>query len=519
MQGLHPILTCAQAMDFEHVLLKGDEAKVWEAIKAVGTALGDQIHSIYGAYCAKDPDSAALVILGKGHNAADALYALYRMLSLGHEISAEILLAESRSDLKLLPTRVLDNLVHSYGKFIRVHELATLDHSLIHNRRWAFTLDGLLGMQFKPPLREPYREIIEWVNGLGDRAGVRISVDLPSGTGDESDALAFTADYTFATGIAKWPLFKLENTKYTGRIRYLDIGFFDKTSESLPDISSYILSKQILRPLRKLRNPYSDKRHYGHLLLIGGSLDMPGAVLMAAKAALQSGVGLVTVAVPEPLALRLAPAIPEAMWVPLPINREGKIKADDAARSIRQYFDKATALLMGPGMDTDNETQRFLSRILRVTDMPHVLDASALQNDVVLAASNAAGQTVITPHAGEFRRLFEMDDTLLSDEALRTLSLRQRMCIALKGPVTRVSSSDTTARCLFGGPVLARGGSGDILAGIIGSLLARPDADGFEAACMGVTWHGRAADQLAACSNENAVKTTDLLDHLSAALL
>ena len=286
-------------------------------------------------------------------------------------------------------------------------------------------------------------------------------------------------------------------------MRYLDLGFFTGEEEG----ADRVLTAGILAPLGGLRPPDGDKRSQGHLLVLGGSRSYPGAVLMSVLSALHSGVGLVTAFVPESLAPAFAARAPEAMWVGCPETTEGGV-ALEALHLLQLRLARANALVIGPGLGREPETFALVTDLLKTVRLPVLLDADALQPEFVKAAKSPL---VLTPHAGEFARI-------AGKTALRVYSRKHRATVVLKGPITRVSDGETTYHSLFGGPVLARGGSGDLLAGLIGGLLAQTPTDPLLAASRGVVWHGRAADLLARTYGQTAVTTTQLLDFLPTAL-
>jgi NAD(P)H-hydrate epimerase len=318
------------------------------------------------------------------------------------------------------------------------------------------------------------------------RVDFRASVDLPS-------AGLFRADFTYAIGIVKTPALDVATA---GRVRYLDIGFFwgDEPGDER------VLTTAVLAPLTALRPPQSDKRTYGHVFVVAGSRNFPGAALMTVLAALRSGAGLVTAFVPESLLPAFAARAPEAMWVGWPETPDGNL-ALEGRHLLAAKLERATALVIGPGLGREKETLTLAADLVKASPVPLVLDADALQPEIV-----AAGRAfrVLTPHAGEWARI--------ADANLPNATLVR------KGPVTRIESGAVAYRSFFGGPVLARGGSGDLLAGLIGGLLAQMPVDPLLAAARGVVWHGLAADALARAHGPAAVHTTQVLDFLPAVL-
>jgi NAD(P)H-hydrate epimerase len=431
-----------------------------------------------------------LVLAGKGHNGGDALLAAATVAALHGAATFDVALVGGDRTLKPLAARAWRQLAHAArGRVRRVRrgELAA---------SYDLVLDGVFGFQFRPPLEGAAAAWLRDAAGLSAR--LRAAVDLPSGLAEPG---AFSADFTYATGLVKAPALDLPNA---GRLRCLDLGF--EAGPMYPDCHDWVLSGDLLAPLQCLRPPAVDKRTFGHLFAIGGSRAYPGAILMSVQAALRSGVGLVTAFVPESLAPAFAAAAPEAMWVGWPETPDGGL-AMEGTHLLDPRLDRATALLVGPGLGREPETLAWVGDVVTRSRLPLVLDADALQPDLVRAGTTPR---VLTPHAGEWTRIAPALEGKSMDPSGPVL--------VLKGPRTCIRHEGRTYHSVFGGPVLARGGSGDVLAGLIGGLLAQTPADPLTAACRGVVWHGQAADALARSAGQVAVRTTDLLAFLAVAL-
>lgn len=489
-----PVLTCAEAGAWEETWFAHDETREWAAMNVAARALAAAVEAD-AAEIGLPPAGGwrVLVLAGKGHNAGDALLAA--ALRPGARI--DVAPVFGMAALRPLAARAWRQLVDGAGD-------AGADVSVISLRgtatpaRYDLVLDGVFGFSGRAPLPPPARAWLAWANA--GEIGLRAAVDLPSG-GDEAGA--FRADFTYATGSVKAPLLALGNA---GRWRYLDLGFFERGA--VPTANDRVLRASELTELRRPRAAHTDKRQHGHVLLVGGSRIYPGAILLAAQAALRSGVGLVTAAVPESLAAAFAASVPEVMWVGCPETPEGGL-ALEATGLVRARATRATAWMVGPGLGREAETLALVAELLARAEVPVVLDADALQADLVGAGKVAR---VLTPHAGEFARI-------AGEAALRDYARAERV-VVLKGPVTRVSAGGggPVYHSPFGGPVLARGGSGDVLAGLIGGLLAQAPAEPLRAATRGVVWHGRAADYLARTQGQVAVRTLDLIAALGPAL-
>ena len=231
--------------------------------------------------------------------------------------------------------------------------------------------------------------------------------------------------------------------------------------------------------------------------------------MMSAQAALKAGVGLLTVGIPESLHASFAAQRPEAMWVPLPETPAGGLALEGLGK-VRQFLPKATALATGPGLGTEGETHSLVREILSFFEGPVVLDADALRPEILVDVQSPE-RLVLTPHAGEFERMCEGRSP--EDYVSQTGSVR-----VLKGSYTQVGAQEAHHFSFIGSSLLARGGSGDLLTGILGALLAKKTFDFPTSASLSVLWHGRAAEVLARQHGQEAVYATDLLDYLSFAI-
>ncbi len=508
--GAHPVLGCAEARAWEERLLGDDERLARAAMDRAGRALARAVAADLEETGGLPGAARLLVLCGRGHNGGDALLALHALLDARPRASARVLVPGGFRGLRPLVRRALEDLLRAHGPRVAC-EGGRLALAELAHEGFDLCLDGLFGMRFRPPLRGPDRALVDAVN-RHPAIRLRAAVDVPSGLGDASDPAPFRADFTYATGIAKAPLFAPENAGAVGRVRHLDLGFFD---EARPPAARHVLTAAVLAPLRALRPALVDKRSFGHLFILGGARTMPGAALMAVEAALHAGVGLVTAFVPESVAGAFAARLPEAMWVPMPETPSGGLALEGRA-SVVARATRCTALLAGPGLGRERESLALVAEVVRAVEAPVVLDADALQPEVV--AARAAGlerALVLTPHAGEFARLG--GDEPRDDAALLATAGRLGATVVLKGAPTRVGAGGAVFVSPFGGPVLARGGSGDLLAGMIAARLAAGDGP-LEGALRGVVWHGRAADRLARVRGQGAVRVTRLIEHLGDAL-
>ncbi len=482
MRGAFPILSCEEAKTFEAEYFAGDEGREWAAMQAAGRAVAEGIASDFSEIGPWPAAAQVLVLAGKGHNAGDAFIAAAALRERFPEIRTDVVFALGERGLRPLARRAWSELAPS-ARIVRP--------DTAWQPAYDVAIDGVFGFQFRPPLTPDVAQLLARANAWPVR--LRAAVDLPSGL-EEADA--FHADFSYATGIVKAPLLGLENA---GRVRFLDLGFPLPTRTAGP----CGLGREVLEELRNLRPARSDKRSFGHVLVIAGSRRYPGAALMTTLAALRGGAGLVTAAVPESLTAAFAAQAPEAMWLSLPETPDGGL-ALEGRHLLREALARATAVVIGPGLGRERETLALAGDVVRESLRPLVIDADALQPEIV---GGGAAARVLTPHAGEAARI----------EA----AIPAGAVVVRKGPVTRIETAGREGpvyHSFHGGPVLARGGSGDMLAGLAGAMLARTPANPLMAAARGVVWQGRAAAALARAQGAQAVRTTQLLDFLAPAL-
>jgi len=518
MEGSDPVLSCEEASQLERSVLDTEE-KVWNAMTRVGRLLGRGLLTEY-KFSRYRPENLFVVgLVGKGHNGGDALLGIEEMARRGSVGRVLLVLSDPQDKLKPHTGKALGLLEERLPE----DSLTTLACEENGEEEWIqevgrslegqsvdLCLDGLIGMQFRPPLKRGARKIIELMNGKPD-VRLRVAVDLPSGMGDESDDHCFKADVTFATGILKRPLLEEGRGKSIGSIRYLDIGLFKKSIES----QTLVLKDPLLDSLRRRRPPHVEKRNYGHLYILAGSRQMPGALIMSVRSALKSGVGRVTVCAPQSIVPVVASLIPEAMWVPWPETPAGGLSSN-GLDYIRTMHTKASALLVGPGMGDDPETANMLIELLKRWTGSLVIDADALQPRVLYWVQ---GVCIVTPHLGEFKRVAGLEGSIPNlGRELQAFAREHSIVVTLKGSMTRITDGDRLFLNTTGNSVLARGGSGDLLAGLTAGLLAQSPHNGLGAACKAVHWHGKAADLLANRQGQVAVCTTELLDFLGDAL-
>ncbi len=267
-----------------------------------------------------------------------------------------------------------------------------------------------------------------------------------------------------------------------------------------------------------VRAPDAHKGTFGHLAVAAGARGFTGAAMLTAHAALRSGPGLVSLALPEPCVASLAPALIECMTRPLSATETASFHAD-AADELLDFLDGKDALALGPGITQHPGTAQFVRLVLAKAPLPLVLDADGL--NVIAGRPEALevnpGPRVITPHPGEMARLAETDTrNILRDREhyAATFAERHGCIVVLKGHATLIASPDGDVLVNpTGNPGMAAGGAGDVLTGIIGALLAQ-GLTPKDAACLGVYAHGLAGDIAAQAYTQMAMTAGDIIDAL-----
>lgn len=273
----------------------------------------------------------------------------------------------------------------------------------------------------------------------------------------------------------------------------------------------------VVPPLRP-RPRDAHKGTMGHLLIVGGSPGLTGAVVLCARAALRCGVGCVTCAVPASLNSIIEVLCLEPMSLPLPEDGSGTL-GPESMSVLATRLDRYDAIVVGPGLGRAARTGHFQRELLAALERPHVIDADALWH---LAADPASAvipraPRVLTPHAGELARLQGTAEAPAAGAAHRVLA-HPRVVLVRKGPNTEVEWEGQRYRNDTGNPGLAKGGTGDVLAGMVGAFLARGDTP-WDAAVRGVWLHGRAGDHAAARLGQESVIASDVIAALPEALL
>lgn len=443
--------------------------------------------------------STVAVVCGMGNNGGDGL-ALARMLATaGVRVDVYVIALSDKGmpDFEINKQRLS-------GMDVNVCNVSSLEE-FIFSSSVDIIVDAVLGSGLARPLAGEVAKIIEKINAFDAE---KIAIDIPSGLFADRSSVGntvFKACHTLTFQFPKLPFFFPENEQFVGQFHVLDIGLHRQYIAQTPTSMYYVADVEM--PSALIRRPkFSHKGTFGHALLVAGSMGKVGASIFAAKACMYMGCGLTTVHLPTDAVGCMQVAFPEAM---VSIDSD-----DNIFTSFPADMNKYTVAGVGPGLGTDEKSIAALKDFLSLWNKPLVLDADAL-NMIAMRKEEMLPMlkpyTIITPHVKEFRRwVGEWDNDFDRLEKQKSLAKDLNIIVVLKGANTSVCCPD--GEVYFnstGNPGMATGGSGDVLTGIITSLLAQ-GVNAKQAAVLGVYLHGLAGDKAAERVGQVSMTASDL---------
>ncbi len=500
---MKPVITPQQAVELDRATQARGvpaQALMERAGRAVARATADLLGGVYGR--------RAVVVCGKGNNGGDGLVAARHLARWGAAVAVHEI--EPADDMREPASTNHARLLAETAARVRTFSAHGLEREV---GRADVVVDAIFGTGFRGMPEDEWADAIEAVNA--GRAPV-VAVDVPSGVNGGSgaaDGAAVRAELTVTFGAAKTGVVLLPGAELAGVVRVVDIGFPD----DLVPAGVGLTEPGDVHAVLPVRGPDAHKRASGTLVIVAGSTAITGAVALLARAAMRAGAGYVFVGVPASILPVVQAKLTETVFLPLRETTDGTV-APDAADAVLERLSDAHALALGPGLTTNDGTRTFVRTVVRECPVPLVLDADGLN----AFAGDAQGigdrkaDAVLTPHVGEFGRLMGAGaaDRL---GAARDLATRARAVALLKGSRTVVADPSGPVRINpTGTPVLATAGTGDVLTGVIGGLLAR-GLEPFQAAWAGAYLHGLAGILASRRHGEGTV-AGDLPDLLPAAI-
>jgi NAD(P)H-hydrate epimerase len=510
------LLNAAESRELDRISQEKYGIPSFSLMTRAGEAVAD-------ALVERFPDAVTdmLVVAGKGNNGGDGFVAARRLIQDGFDVRAVLL--GRVADLKGDAARAYAEFRSIGGKAIEASGESSLETAL--SKRPSAVIDAIFGTGLNAEVKDLPRRAIEIVNSF---AVPTVAVDIASGVNSDTGAImgaAIEASLTVTFGFAKFGHVSYPGAGQSDELRIADIGFAPRAVDEIAPRGRF-LEHADLRHLIRARPVNSHKGMYGHPLVIAGGRGKSGAVLLASRAALRAGAGLVTAAVPESIQPIVAAGQAELMTEPI-ADRDGHFDGAHAPDALKMLLEGKNALIVGPGIGVSDDTKRLIEWLISDAsdrERPMLIDADGLNALAAIGCESlrrAHGPIVLTPHPGEASRLLGVNTQKINDDrvsAARTLAERTGACVLIKGARSVIASPDGDVYVnSTGNPGMSTPGMGDALSGIVGALLGqhmRP----LDALALGVFLHGYAADRVAARMGRVGYIAGDLIDELPAAL-
>ncbi|MBI9036120.1 MAG: NAD(P)H-hydrate dehydratase [Bacteroidales bacterium] len=449
------------------------------------------------------------IVCGTGNNGGDGLVIARLLINDGYKV--ELALVHYASKLSTDCEANLKSCESIEG--IKIHhireekEIPTFDSN-------AVIIDALFGSGLSRPVSGIAGIVIDHLN---EANAIVISIDMPSGlfadySTDKKKGAIVEADYTLSFQFPKLAFLMAQNDRFVGDWHILSIGlhpdFINNTNTQ-----NYFMTSDDIKSLIKPRTKFSHKGNYGHACLISGSYGKTGAAILASRSAMRTGLGLLTTHIPQKGYEIMQSSSPEAM-----------VSVDPSEKFITTIPDlsKYNAIGIGPGIGTEPETATALKTLIQSSRVPLLLDADALnilsENKTWFAFLPKG--SILTPHPGEFERMVgKWSDDFEKIQMQRNFSTKYGVHVVLKGAHTSISSPNGNVYFnSTGNPGMATAGSGDVLSGMILSLMAQSYPPS-QAAVLGTHLHGLAGDMASDQKSIQALIASDIIDHIADAFI
>ena len=485
-----------------------------ELMEQAGRGCAEHILAAYGTRRSK----RVVILSGKGNNGGDGYVIARCLLEKGWQVQVIVLADRDRisGDAETNLVRLPEEIIHfcpAEGELTEKHTDDIQQADVL--------VDALLGTGLRSDLTGIYLEAVELINSA---PGKVVAVDIPTGIhGTTGRILGQTvhANMTVTFGVAKLGHVLYPAAEHVGRLVIVDIGIPPLLMDEA--VGYDFLNEKLMAPLVKRRDRQAHKGTYGHCLIVAGSTGKTGAAALAANSAVRTGSGLVTLAIPESLNQILEIKTTEAMTLPLPDAGSGHLTIHSLV-ALEKHLPGKDALAIGPGIDRRPASVTVVQTLIETVSIPMVIDAdglNALAEDTSILHRRRSQNIVLTPHPGEMSRLL---GSAIPDVAAIRISVAQEFArtfgvyVVLKGARTIIAAPNGMAAINgSGNPGMASGGMGDVLTGIIVSLLGQGYST-WNACRLGVFIHGLAGDLVATEQGEIGMTATDLTKRIPLAL-
>jgi len=517
------VLTAAEMREVDRLTSERYGIPSLQLMEAAGSRVADACHNPMNS--ATPPPSKIAVLCGKGNNGGDGLVAARHLQSLGAQVKV-YLFSEPR-DLRGDAATNLQRWTATGNHITSITDEAAWQTAWPEISKAKIILDAIFGTGFRGAVTGVIAKAISAINGHSKNAtaalpALILAVDTPSGLPSDGQPAEGPVLYTHktVTFTAPKPGQLISRDSVTvGMLEVASIGSPSSLIEEIGHGSWHWVEPQEFAALPLVRTVDSHKGLYGHALVVAGSLGKSGAAVMAGYAALRTGAGLVTIATPDVVLPIVASAHPEIMTEPLAATSEGTVALQNLAH---QRFDRLeenkTVLAVGPGLGLYPETQEFIRKLALQTELPLILDADGLNafaGNADVLRDRKTKFLAITPHPGEMARLLMRSTKDVQEDRVKTAqdaARRWNVHVILKGSHTIIAAPDGQIFInTSGNPGLAKGGSGDILTGVLAALTAQFKTDDWaRILALGVYLHGRAAELATKNTDESGLLATEV---------
>ncbi|UOR10323.1 NAD(P)H-hydrate dehydratase [Halobacillus amylolyticus] len=454
-----------------------------------------------------DKHQRVMMLIGAGNNGGDGFVIARTLLNRGYSVEAWQVVPDSK---------VKGDARHHKEIFMKtgytLYKLEENDDLRESFESAEVIIDAMLGIGVKGHLRGPIKQVVELAN---EQKAFRIAVDLPTGVPADEGIVefdAFKADYTYIIAALKVSALVEHTRLYYGEWKVCDIGL---PVRKLPSPNRKVWQREDSKRILPKRDANSHKGSHGKALIVGGAAHMPGSIAMSAKAALRSGAGLVTVATPKSAVPTIATYVQEATFLPL-AEEEGVIKGP-VDFDVSAYDGVAVGMGMGRGRESNNLVNHLVSSV----KSPLLIDADALYQlkNILGLLRSRTYPTILTPHPGEFAHLVDQPISAIVQSPFsysREFSKKYGVYTVLKGPATIITAPNGSQFVdLTGNAGLAKGGSGDVLSGILLAMMLQSGST-THALNSGCMLHGLTAEMLIEDDHSMVdLLATDLIEGLT----
>ncbi len=518
-------LTAAEMREADRLTTERYGIPSLQLMENAGTRFFEFLRTSYGDAGANH----TAILCGKGNNGGDGFVVARHLQEAG--LSPTVYLFAGQDAVRGDAAENLARLKKSGAKIQEINTCAQWERVRSEIAKSRLIVDALLGTGLKGKVEGLLASVIEDLNKISrDATSLRpesvVAVDTPSGLpsdGESSQGPVIRTHATVTFTAPKIGQLISRDSACCGKLHVRDIGSPRELIEELGKGNVRWIEPREFQDLPLVRQADSHKGKYGHILVIAGSLGKSGAAILAGRGALRSGAGLVTVATPHAVLPIVAAAQAELMTEPLASTKVGTIAAANSkASNIRALMQGKTLLAIGPGIGTHKETQRFVTWLVRQTELPVILDADGLNAFAGRARDLAKRKTqylTVTPHPGEMARLLGVSNAAVQADRLgaaREAAAAWKAHVILKGFHTILTTPDGRAFVnTTGNPGMAKGGSGDVLTGILAGMASQFGVQhGDQALALGVYLHGRAGDDSTIRREESGLLAGEIADTL-----